>query len=138
MHLDERPDERQCRSRGLPGGGRSVPLTWVNRSKTRGDSLGRDADTVVPNPDNNPGLFKCGRRCEDPPLVGVLGGIRQEVADHLFKAGRIRHRRQGFGSQDDTQLVLLGVDERPDGVGRPGDDLIHVEAIASGAGSCPP
>ena len=62
---------------------------WAKRSKIAGEHLGRDADAVVPDLDDD--LRPLASRREPDPAagLGVLRGVREEVHEDLLEPHRV-------------------------------------------------
>ena len=101
--------------------------TWVNRSNTAEQHVGRDADAGVPDADDHvvPVPAATASR-SDPPAVGVLGGVVQEVREHLGEPGRVAVHPHRLGRQVHVEAVPGRVDQRPAGLDRLADHLGQV------------
>ena len=90
VQLDQAAHEREPDARGRPASGRASVSACANRSKTRGSSLGRDADAVVAHADDRPRRRRARRSSAmRPPVVGVLRGVVEQVGEHLREPRRV-------------------------------------------------
>ena len=88
VQLGERPDERQPDARApLRAGERAVALgEEVEHPR---EQLGRDADPVVPDADDDLVPLDPGDELDAAPGRRVLGGVGQEVHEDLLEPGRV-------------------------------------------------
>ena len=81
-----------------------------------------DADAVVPHSQNR--LRRLPARADQPDVsvrLGVLGRVRQQVADDLGQPHRVGVQEQRFGRKCDVEAVALDLDERLGRLDRTGD-----------------
>ena len=90
--VDQAAARASGRGRGRPAArSASCALPARTRSKMRGSIVRRDADAVVAYADHDARRRRCARASSAmrPPGVGVLGGVGQQVGDHLRQAHRV-------------------------------------------------
>ena len=115
VQLGERPDERQADAQpALRAGERAVGLgEEVEHPR---EQLRRDADPVVPHPEDDLVPLDPGDELDAAPGRRVLGGVGQEVDEDLLQPGRVGLEPQVRGREREQQLVLPLLDERPHGL----------------------
>lgn len=104
-----------------------------------GQQRGRHADAVVDHAQHRPGLpaLLLGRllALQDdahvPAARGVLGGVVQQVHDHLREPRLVALHRQRLGRQVHLEPVLIGLDERAAGVHRLAHHFAQVQSLAA-------
>ena len=90
--------------------------TCVNRSKMRGSMLGGDADAGVPHPHDGLAAFPLGGEPDVAAPLGVLGGVVEQVREHLRQPGRVGVQGDRLGRQGDGEFVAACLDERAAGL----------------------
>ena len=95
--------------------------TCMNMSNTRSSMRRRDADAVVAARETTRLRRAAPRRERDAPAgVGVLGGVRQQVREHLREPHRVAVDRDRLASGKSTvEPVPRGLDHRPASSRRP-------------------
>ena len=103
VHLDEVPHERQADAQPAlrPAVGR---VRLDEQVEDPGQHLRRDADARVAHAEHSLTALLFDGQTDAAVRLGVLGGVGQEVTDHLRQADRVRLQQERPIGQDHSEL----------------------------------
>ena len=87
-------------------------FTWVNISNTSSSISGGMPSPVSVTRTIDFPAFSYGRELDGAPFGRVLGGVGEEVTDHLGKTGRVGVEPDRFLRQGELQGVPCSLDDR--------------------------
>ena len=103
--------------------------TWVNRSKTL-ESISAAMPIPLSRTRKTASLpDRVRSRSILPPSVCILGGVVQQVGEHLGDPYQVGVHRQGYRRRGQRQHVLARIDQRPADLDRAGDDRPRVDGL---------
>ena len=128
VHLGQLLDDGQADAQApLRPGQRAVALG--EEPEHLRQLLGRDADPVVPDADDDLLALPPGGEPDPAAALGVLRGVGQQVQDDLLDPRRVDVERQLAPLDRDAQGVPPLVDERPGRLDRLVEDRARVDEV---------
>ena len=120
------------RCRGRPASGRAPPATWPNISKMPRQLRGGDADAGVAHRTTASLPSRSTASAIRPPRGRVLGGVDQQVGEHLRQPRQVAvDRRSRSAGRASVERVAGGVDRRLRDLDRLLDHASPAQALAA-------
>ena len=104
---------------------------WVKRSKILGSISGGMPDTIVLDPDDDLLPFTRGRDLDAPSLRGVLGGVAEEIDEHLLQTHGIGLEPLRLGRDQGVDAVASLLGQGTGGFDGLPDRLVGVDGLGS-------
>ena len=111
VHLDQPLDQRQPDAEAA-GGPLDAPVHLGEHVEDAAQRLGRDADPVVADGDDDLLAAPLGGEPDVPAARGVLGAVGEQVAEDLGQPGQVGVEADRLGRQRDGEFVPRGLDQR--------------------------
>ena len=129
VHLDDLPHQREPDAEPAVGAVEGA-VDLGEEVEDVAQHLRRNADPVVAHRDHRLVLLGMELEPDAPAFRGVLGGVVEEVADHLGQAGGVALHLERARRQRHHQLLAARVDQRPRGLDRARDHRGEVDRLA--------
>ena len=136
MHLDQRAHHREADPQPTLRAIQRPRLLHEQVERARQQLRGH-ARAVVAHLHHGLAAFDRHRQRDVPVRVGVLGGVVEQVREHLHQARGVGVHRQQVLRQRQRQLLSLLRDQRPADLHRLQQQRRPARWAASAAGSCP-
>ena len=92
--------------------------------------LAGKADAVVLDPDRHPPVLELRGEVDTPLRRRVLGGVVEEIDEHLLEPRRVAAQLDGVGGQSHGEDVPALLDQRAGGLDRVADDVVQQHPLA--------
>jgi hypothetical protein len=126
VQLDQVLDQRQAQSQSARS---TVGAALGLGEQVEGarHQFGRHADAVVDDLDADPRLVHLDVEAQGAAFLGVLGGVVEDVGQHLHQALLVAAHQRRRRRQPQRQLLAARLDQRRDLLDGVGDDLADVQ-----------
>ncbi len=114
MQLDQPLDQRQADAQPALRP-HQRPLRLRENLEDARQHLGHDADAVVLDRHDHVAPLPLGGQPDATAILGVLGGVVEQVGEHLGQPHRVGLQVDRLGRQGDGEFVAAGLDERAAG-----------------------
>ena len=121
VHLDQRLDQAEADPQPALRPVRAV-LGLDEHLEDVGEHLGHDPDARVPDPHDGLAALSPGLQADQPPRLGVLDGVVQQVPEDLLQPRRVGLQQDRLVRERDGQRVPALLERRPDRLDRTLDD----------------